>query len=88
MITFAPDDEPQYGWWHIVGCSLMQFKQIATPHFYLQVEECGIEYGCQFVTQIFVNPPDCLYTKKAYDFLQSYEKTKETQEKLQKKVDI
>ena len=22
MITFEPDDEAYYGWWHIIGCSL------------------------------------------------------------------
>jgi hypothetical protein len=43
------------------------------------VEECGIEYGRQFVTQFFLNPPDCLYTKKFCDFLQSYEKTRAEQ---------
>ena len=63
MITFAPDDEAYYGWWLTVGCSLTQF-----------IAECGIEYGRQFVTQFFLNPPDCLYTKKFCDFLQSYEK--------------
>ena len=29
------------------------------------IAECGIEYGCQIVTQFFLNPPDCLYTKKS-----------------------
>jgi hypothetical protein len=33
------------------------------------IAECGIEYGCQFVTQIFVNPPDCLYTKEKLQIL-------------------
>jgi hypothetical protein len=42
------------------------------------IAECGIEYGLQFVTQFFLNPPDCLYTKKFCDFLQSYEKTSKT----------
>ena len=41
------------------------------------IAECGIEYGCQFVTQIFLNPPDCLYTKKSWEILQSYKKTLE-----------
>jgi hypothetical protein len=45
------------------------------------IAECGIEYGLQFVTQFFLNPPDCLYTKKFCDFLQSYEKTREEQKK-------
>ena len=36
----------------------------------------------QFVTQFFLNLPDCLYTKKFCDFLQSYEKTREEQNKL------
>jgi hypothetical protein len=43
------------------------------------IAECGIEYGCQFVTQFFFNPPDCLYIKKSCKFLQSYEKTSEMQ---------
>ena len=38
------------------------------------IAECGIEYGLQFVTQFFLNSPDCLYTKKSWEFLQSYEK--------------
>ena len=29
------------------------------------IAERGIEYGCQFVTQFFLNSPDCLYTKKS-----------------------
>jgi len=41
------------------------------------IPERGIEYGLQFVTQIFLNFPDCLYLKRSYNFLQSYEKTKE-----------
>ena len=41
------------------------------------IAECGIEYGCQIVTQIFLNSPDCLYIKKFCKFFQSYEKTRE-----------
>ena len=33
----------------------------------------------QFVTQFFLNPPDCLYTKKSWEILQSYIKTREMQ---------
>ena len=29
------------------------------------IAEYGIEYGLQFVTQIFLNSPDCLYIKKS-----------------------
>jgi hypothetical protein len=43
------------------------------------IAEHGIEYGCQFVTLFFINPPDCLYTKKSCKFLQSYEKSREMQ---------
>ena len=46
------------------------------------IAECGIEYGFQFVTQFSLNPPDCLYTKKFCDFLQSHEKSREEQNKL------
>ena len=44
-------------------------------HWKQFIAECGIEYGCQFVTQFFLNPPDCLYTKKSWEILQSYEKS-------------
>ena len=44
-------------------------------HWKQFIAECGIEYGCQFVTPFSLNPPDCLYTKKSREFLQSYEKT-------------
>ena len=54
MITFALDDESLYGCWLSIGCSLMQI-----------IAECGIEYGCQIVTQFFLNSPDCLYAKKS-----------------------
>jgi len=43
-------------------------------HWKQFIAECGIEYSCQFVTQFFLNPPDCLYTKKSWEFLQSYKK--------------
>jgi len=43
------------------------------------IAECGIEYGLQFVTPFSLNPPDCLYTKKSCEFLQSYEKASEKQ---------
>ena len=39
------------------------------------IAKCGIEYGFQFVTRFFFSSPDCLYTKKFCDFLQSYEKS-------------
>ena len=39
------------------------------------IAECGIEYGLQFVTQFFLNPLNFLYTKKSWEFLQSYEKS-------------
>jgi len=45
------------------------------------IAECGIEYGLQFVTQFFFNPPDCLFLKKSIKFLQSYEKTRAKQKK-------
>jgi hypothetical protein len=45
------------------------------------IAECGIEYGCQIVTQFFLNLPDCLYLKKSWEFLQSYEKSREMQKK-------
>jgi len=38
------------------------------------VEERGNEYGLLSVTQKILNLPDCLSTKKSYDFLQSYKK--------------
>ena len=44
-------------------------------HWKQFIAECGIEYSCQIVTQIFINPQDCLYTKKSCEFLQSYEKS-------------
>lgn len=40
------------------------------------IAERGIEYGLQFVTQFFLNSPDCLYLKKSCNFLQRYEKNK------------
>jgi len=43
------------------------------------IAECGIEYGCQIVTPFSFNSPDCLYTKKNREILQSYEKTREMQ---------
>ena len=43
------------------------------------IAERGIEYGLQIVTQIFLNFPDCLYLKKYYEFLQSYEKSRAKQ---------
>ena len=45
-------------------------------HWMHFIVECGIEYGFQFVTQIFINSPDCLYIKKSWEFLQSYKKTR------------
>ena len=39
------------------------------------IAECGIEYGLQFVTQFFLNPLDCLYTKKSKKSFQSYSNT-------------
>ena len=45
------------------------------------IVERGIEYGLQFVTQKFLNPPDCLYLKKSCKFLQSYEKMRGMQKK-------
>jgi len=72
--NFALEDEPQYGWWHIIGCSLMLF-----------IAECGIEYGLLSVTQKILNLPNCLYIKKFCDFFQSYEnyanKPKDTHKK-------
>ena len=38
------------------------------------IAKCGIEYGLQFVTQFFLNPLDCLYTKKSKKSFQSYNK--------------
>ena len=67
MFTFAPDGGSD-GSWFTVGCSLMQF-----------IAECGTEYGCQIVTPFSFNSPDCLYTKKNREILQSYEKTSEMQ---------
>ena len=52
-------------------------------HWKQFIAECGIENGCQFVTQFFLNPPDCLYTKKSWEFLQSYSKTKEKPNKYE-----
>ena len=51
-------------------------------HWMQFIAECGIEYGCQFVTLFSFNSPDCLYTKKFCDFFQSYEKTRAEQNKL------
>ena len=39
------------------------------------IAKCGIEYGCQFVTQFFLNLPDSLYTKKSKKSFQSYSNT-------------
>ena len=44
-------------------------------HWMHFIAECGIEYGCQIVTLFFLNPPDCLYTKKSWEIFQCYEKT-------------
>ncbi len=46
------------------------------------IAECGIEYGLQFVTQFFLNSPDCLYIKKYCNFLQSYKKSRAIQNKF------
>ena len=43
------------------------------------IAEYGIEYGCQFVSPFFLNPLNCLYTKKSCDFFQSYEKSRAEQ---------
>jgi len=48
-------------------------------HWKQFIAECGIEYGRQFVTPFSFNPTNCLYTKKSWEFLQSYEKTSEMQ---------
>jgi len=79
-ITFGRIQRNDYlctRWWVINGCrlsvrcSLMQF-----------IAECGIEYGCQFVTRIFLKSPDCLYLKKSWEFVQSYEKSRAKQKNL------
>ena len=51
-------------------------------HWKQFIAECGIEYGYQIVTQFFLNPPDCLYTKKSCEFLQSYGKSSAKQRNL------
>ena len=71
VVPLHPMASHKNGWWFTVGCSLTQF-----------IAECGIEYGRQFVTHFFLNPPDCLYTKKFCDFFQSYGKTSAEQNKL------
>ena len=38
------------------------------------IAERGIENGLQIVTPKILNPPDCLYTKKSWEILQSYKK--------------
>ena len=45
------------------------------------VAERGIENGLQIVTPIFLNPLNCLYTKKDCNFFQSYEKSRAEQKK-------
>ena len=45
------------------------------------VAERGIENGLQIVTPIFLNPLNCLYTKKDCKFFQSYEKSSAIQNK-------
>jgi len=45
------------------------------------IAECRIENGLQFVTRFFLNSPDCLYLKKSCEFLQSFGKTREEQNK-------
>ena len=46
------------------------------------IAERGIEYGLQIVTSFFLNPPDGLYLKKSYEFLQCYENKLEVQSDL------
>jgi len=58
------------GWWLIIGCSFRQF-----------IAEQRIENGLLSVTQKILNPTNCLYTKESYEFLQSYEKSSEMQNK-------
>ena len=48
-------------------------------HWRQFIVERGIEYGLQIVTLKILKSPDCLYTKKSCEFLQSYEKTREMQ---------
>ena len=48
-------------------------------HWKQFIAECGIEYGCQFVTPFSFNSPDSLYTKKNWEFIQSYEKSRAEQ---------
>ena len=51
-------------------------------HWKQFIAERGIEYGLQFVTPFFINSPNCLYTKKSSNFLQSYEKSRAEQKIL------
>ena len=75
--SFIRNDYLCTRWWVINGCWLS--VRCSLMHF---IVECGIEYGCQFVTQFFLNPPDCLYTKKSWEILQSYEESRAKQKKL------
>ena len=52
---------------------------LSGAHWMQFIAEHGIENGLQIVTSFFFNPLDCLYLKKSYEFLQSYEKTREMQ---------
>jgi hypothetical protein len=51
------------------------------------IAKCGIEYGLQFVTQFFLNPLDCLYTKKSKKSFQSYKKFLDLQAEREKSLD-
>ena len=53
--------------WNRLVAQRLEFfdKQIAA--------EWGNENRCQFVTQLFLNPCNCLYLQKVCDFIQRYE---------------
>ena len=62
------------GWWLSVRSSCVPLVASARGDgFDKQITaEWGNENCCQFVTQIFLNPPNCLYLQKVCDFIQNY----------------
>ena len=76
--SFEGNDYLCTRWW-VIETAGGSASGVHWMHF---IAECGIEYGFQFVTQFFLNLPDCLYTKKSWEFLQSYKKTSGEQNKF------
>ena len=74
LCTFVPDNEPLKQAGGLASGVLWLAKRAKHDYIDKQIKaECGIENRLLFVTQIFLNPPNCLYLQKVCDFIQKYE---------------